>query len=116
MEEAKVKVLELLKDGKISVEEATTLLDAMTTEEKVTHATTTNKSDRTEKTTRDFEETVEGFVNNTLDSVASLLKHGQKLINVNRDKVKEMSESERQAALKKVEETLNEVREKMNKD
>lgn len=34
MEEAKVKVLELLKDGKISVEEATTLLDAMTTEEK----------------------------------------------------------------------------------
>lgn len=63
-----------------------------------------------------FEETVEGFVNNTLDSVASLLKHGQKLINVNRDKVKEMSESERQAALKKVEETLNEVREKMKKD
>ncbi|HEC2152616.1 SHOCT-like domain-containing protein [Staphylococcus delphini] len=116
MEEAKVKVLELLKDGKISVEEATTLLDAMTTEDKVAHATTKDKSDRSEKTTRDFEETVEGFVNTTLDSVASLLKHGQKFITVNRDKVKEMSESERQAALKKVEETLNEVREKMKKD
>ncbi|MEJ7541779.1 SHOCT-like domain-containing protein [Staphylococcus intermedius] len=116
MEEAKVKVLELLKDGKISVDEATTLLDAMTNEEKVGHAAKEDKSERSEKTARDFEETVEGFVNSALDSVASLLKQGQKFINVNRDKVKEMSESERQAALKKVEETLNEVRAKMKKD
>lgn len=44
MKEAKIKVLELLQDGKISVEEAAILLDAMATDTTTAQAQT-NHSD-----------------------------------------------------------------------
>ena len=77
MKEAKFKVLELLQAGKISVEEAAILLDAMATDTTTAQAQT-NHSD-TQKTEAkaddtnvdsDFKSSVEDFVRDTFENVS----------------------------------------------
>ncbi len=123
MKEAKIKVLELLQDGKISVEEAAILLDAMATDATTAQAQTnhsdTQKSEAKADDTSvdsDFKSSVEDFVRDTFENVSETLRQGVEYVNQQCEQAKQNKEAHPIDPLKQFEKTLKEVTDRLNKE
>lgn len=114
MQAAKVKVLELLADGKISVDDATMLLDAMGQEDATAQqaqTTTTAQEDKGAETAQQIED----FVRDTFQNVTDTVRKGVQTADEQLKKAKENGGDSAADLFQQLEKTLRDLSDRLNK-
>lgn len=114
MDTAKVKVLELLADGKISVEDATLLLDAMKQDEASAKVDSEATANRHEEIAKETELNVEDFVREAMQNVTDTVRKGVQTADEQLKKVKENNDDTANP-FQQLEKTLQQLTEELKK-
>ena len=117
MQTAKVKVLELLADGKISVDDATLLLDAMGHDTSTAQQTqtTTSSDDKNSETAKQTDINIEDFVRDTFQNVTDTVRKGVQTADEQLKKAKEQRSDSDVDPFQQLEKTLREFSDRLNK-
>lgn len=114
MDTAKVKVLELLADGKISVDDATLLLDAMKQETTATQSKASTTAQTQETTAEQAEVKVEDFLREAVQNVTDTVRKGVETADEQLKKAKE-NNADVANPFQQLEKTLQQLSEELKK-
>ncbi|MCS4487318.1 SHOCT-like domain-containing protein [Staphylococcus americanisciuri] len=117
MNAAKIKVLELLADGKITVDEATLLLEAIGQETETSNPKTTKTVDEEEQndTAQETQTAIEDFVREAFQNVTDTVRKGVERADEQWKKTKAHEGDVTNNPFQQLEKSLREISEHLNK-